>query len=292
MASELESFTSGLWTRWFPAPGKLNLMLRITGRREDGYHNLQTVFQFIDYCDQVSFRQRDDLEITRIGEIEGVPSEQDLVVRAARLIREKGGVNKGVEIKVQKNLPMGGGVGGGSSDAATTFCVLNKLWMLDFSVNDLMEMGLSLGADVPVFIKGRAAWAEGVGDQLMPLDLNEPWYVVIVPDCHVSTKEIFSAHELTRNSIPITITGFVSGGHRENDCKPVVVSRYSAVEEALEALSLYGDARLTGTGACVYAEFLGKKQAEQVQKGLSVNWSCFVAKGLNRSPLLEALPVS
>jgi 4-diphosphocytidyl-2-C-methyl-D-erythritol kinase len=266
-------------------------MLRITGKRADGYHDLQTVFQFIDCCDQVSFRRRSDKDVVRAREIEGVPAEQDLVVKAARLLRERSGVSEGVEIKVQKNLPMGGGVGGGSSDAATTLCVLNRLWEVDFSQSKLMELGLSLGADVPVFINGRAAWAEGVGDKLTALELNEPWYVVIVPACHVSTKDIFSDPELTRDSIPITITGFVSGAHRENDCRSVVVSRYAVVRKALEALSIYGEARLTGTGACVYAEFPEEEQAEQAKNGLMADWSCFVAKGLNGSPLLERMSV-
>ncbi len=289
MVGELDDFRAGRWTRWFPAPGKLNLLLKVIGRRADGYHDLQTVFQFIDYCDQISFRGRGDQDIVRVGEIEGVPAEQDLVVKAAKLLRDRGGAGKGAEIKVQKNLPMGGGVGGGSSDAATTLCVLNKLWELNLSLNELMDIGGLLGADVPVFIKGVAAWAEGVGDKLTPLNLSEPWYVVIVPGCHVSTRDIFSDPELTRDSIPITISGFVSGRHRENDCRSLVVSKYDAVGRALKALSVYGEARLTGTGACVYAEFPEKERAEQAKNGLMADWSCFVAKGLNSSPILESV---
>jgi 4-diphosphocytidyl-2-C-methyl-D-erythritol kinase len=166
--------------------------------------------------------------------------------------------------------------------------VLNKLWGLKFKTDDLMEMGRTLGADVPIFIQGEASWAEGVGDRLTPLILDEPWYLVIIPDCHVSTKEIFSHPELTRDSLPIKITGFVSEGDGGNDCKSLVVSKYSAVAKAMDALSLYGDARLTGTGACVYAEFAGKEQAEAALEKLAGEFSCCVVKGLNSSPLLEA----
>ncbi len=285
------AFECGQWTDWFPAPAKLNLMLRIIGRRTDGYHDLQTVFQFVDWCDWLSFRQRSDLEIVRLGYIEGIPAEHDLVVGAAKLIASKGRVKRGVDIRLQKNLPMGGGVGGGSSDAATTLCVLNKLWGLELKIGELMEMGRSLGADVPVFIQGKAAWAEGIGDCLTPLVLDEPWYLVVIPDCQVSTKEIFSHPELTRGSLPIKITGFVSVGEGRNDCKSLVVSKYSAVAKAMEALSPYGEARLTGTGACIYAGFSGKEQAEFVLEKLAGDFSCCVVKGLNSSPLLESILV-
>lgn len=288
MIDDRAAFASGEWTRSFPAPGKLNLMLRITGRRADGFHLLQTVFQFIDRCDWLAFRRRNDNEIIRTGGLDAVPQNIDLIVRAARLLRGKRTDLSGVEIGLKKNLPIGGGVGGGSSDAATTLCVLNKLWDLNYSFEALMQMGLTLGADVPVFIKGQAAWAEGVGEELVPMVLDEPWFVVLVPDCHVSTKEVFSVSELTRNNIPITMEKFISGTHN-NDCLQVVTSRYEAVARALEALSRFGEARLTGTGGCVYTEFPEKVAAEEVAKTLSGDWKVFVARGINRSPLHEVL---
>lgn len=288
MNDALAAFASGVWTKPFPAPGKLNLMLRITGQRADGFHLLQTVFQFIDQCDWLAFRRRDDSRIVRIGGLEAVPQDVDLIVRAAHLLRAKGASLFGVDIRLKKNLPIGGGIGGGSSDAATTLCVLNKLWGLNYSIEALMKMGLMLGADVPVFINGQAAWGEGVGEELVPMTLNEPWFLVIAPDCHVSTRDVFSLQELTRNSIPITMEKFISGEH-SNDCLQAVLSSYKPVAMAFDALSKFGEARLTGTGGCVYAAFSEQLMADEAAKVLSSSWKVFVVKGVNRSPLHKVL---
>ena len=274
-----------------PAPAKLNLLLRIVGRRDDGYHLLQTVFQFIDRCDWITFHPRSDGTIRLATPLPGVPEETDLTVRAARARREAAGLSAretGVTIEVEKNLPMGGGLGGGSSDAATTLLGLNRWWNAGLSIVELKLLGLELGADVPVFIEGHAAWGEGVGEVLTPLILAEPWYVVIVPDCQVATGRIFTAPDLTRNNPPITIRDFVEG-QRENHCLPVVLGLYPQVGAAMAALSGYGTARLTGTGACVFAEFDHEQQARAAAEGLGPSWNVFVAKGLNRSPLLARL---
>ena len=278
--------TIGAWR--LPAPAKLNLMLRIVGRRNDGYHLLQTVFQFVDHCDWITLHPRDDAEIRLKSPLPGVPEESDLTVRAARAIRKVSGVTGGVTIEVEKNLPMGGGLGGGSSDAATVLVGLNRLWRCGLSHTDLQSLGLELGADVPVFIAGHSAWAEGVGEDLTVLDLPEPWYVVLVPDCQVSTGQIFGSPDLTRNSQPLKMTSFFDG-HTENDCQSTVVALYPRVAEAIRDLSQHGQARLTGTGACVFAAFETEAEAKTVAGILDSKWKVFVAKGLNRSPLLDAL---
>lgn len=273
------------YARW-PAPGKLNLMLRIVGRRADGYHLLQTVFQFIDLCDWLTFRVLDTDEVVLCNPLPGVPAEQDLTVRAARLLQEESGCRRGVEIAIDKRLPMGGGLGGGSSDAATTLLALNRLWGGGFPNERLQELGLRLGADVPVFVKGVGAWAEGVGERLMPVELPEPWYVVLVPDCPVATAKVFGAPDLTRNSEPIKIADFLSG-NRINDCLPAVREMYPPVRQALEDLGREaGESRLTGTGACVFAECSSKSQAEGIAKNLSARWDAQVTRGMNRSPAL------
>jgi 4-diphosphocytidyl-2-C-methyl-D-erythritol kinase len=271
-----------------PAPAKLNLMLRVVGRRDDGYHLLQTVFQFIDRCDWISFHPRADGAIRLKNPLPGVPEEADLTVRAALALREASGVNAGVTIEVEKNLPMGGGLGGGSSDAATTLLGLDHLWGAGLSVAELRALGLMLGADVPVFIEGRAAWAEGVGEHLTPLDLPEPWYAVIVPDCHVATGRIFSAPNLTRNNPAIKIRDFLEG-QRDNHCLPVVAGLYPQISKAMDDLSQYSSARLTGTGACVFAEFDSESKAQEAAERLSAAWAVFVARGLNESPLHRML---
>ncbi|MEY3289214.1 MAG: hypothetical protein RLZZ419_1456, partial [Pseudomonadota bacterium] len=237
--------------KW-PAPAKLNLMLRIVGQRSDGYHLLQTVFQFIDLCDWITFHPVDDGRVSLQKTIPGVPEIDDLTIKAANLLKAETGCNLGVRIEVEKNLPMGGGLGGGSSDAATTLVILNKFWNLQLSVEKLMELGLTLGADVPVFVYGYSSWAEGIGEKLEEIILKEQWVVVIKPDCHVDTKEIFSAKNLTRNSKSIRIADFIAGKH-QNDCVEVVCQRYPSVKSALVALSEFSEARLTGTGACVFA---------------------------------------
>jgi 4-diphosphocytidyl-2-C-methyl-D-erythritol kinase len=272
-------------TVW-PAPAKLNLLLRIVGRRPDGYHRLQTVFQFIDRHDRLRFEPRRDARVRRDGGPAGVPEDQDLTVRAARLLQEAGGCRSGVDIHLDKRLPIGGGLGGGSSDAATTLVALNRLWGLGLSTERLAGLGLRLGADVPVFVRGRTAWGEGIGEALTPLELPCPWYLVLAPDVSVSTGAVFSAPELTRNSPPITITDFLSGA-RTNDCESVVRARYPAVAQALDWLARHGEARLTGTGACVYAAYAEHAQAAAVCAALPAGWNGFVARGLNRSPLLD-----
>lgn len=273
--------------RAWPAPAKLNLFLHITGRRADGYHLLQTVFQFIDRCDRLYFDVRNDGVIRRLSDLPGVNPEQDLTVRAARLLREEAGQEAlGADIHIEKHLPMGGGLGGGSSDAATTLVALNTLWGLRLPLQRLAELGLRLGADVPVFVQGRAAWAEGVGEKLIPVILPEPWYAVLVPACHVPTAGIFSAQELTRDLPPITIEGFLSG-QGWNVCEPVVRSRYPQVAEALDWLAQFGQARMTGTGACVFCVFDDELEARRVLTQRPPSWQGFVARGMNESPLFE-----
>ncbi|MFC1684849.1 4-(cytidine 5'-diphospho)-2-C-methyl-D-erythritol kinase [Pseudomonadota bacterium] len=272
----------------WPAPAKLNLMLRVVGRREDGYHLLQTVFQFLDVADRLQFHVRPDGQVRRISPLSGVPEEQDLVVRAARLLQQESGVTLGADIHLEKQLPMGGGLGGGSSDAATTLVALNQLWNLGFDEDRLAALGLGLGADVPVFVRGYAAWAEGVGEELVPIDVPEPWYLVIVPPCHVSTVDVFTDPELTRDSPRITIPDFLAG-RSENDCMAVVSRRYPEVAEAMEWLSQYAEPRLTGTGACVFAAFEDETSARQVWHQLPGHFQGLVARGLNRSPLLGAV---
>ncbi len=272
----------------WPAPAKLNLFLHITGRREDGYHLLQTVFQFLDYGDTLHFTPRNDGEIHLTTPLPGVAEERDLTVRAARLLKKACDCPLGIDIEVEKRLPMGGGLGGGSSDAATTLVALNRIWKLGLDVERLAELGLQLGADVPIFIHGHAAWAEGVGEQLTPVDPPEPWYLVLIPDVAVSTAEIFNAPELTRDSPAIKIRDFLSG-LGTNVCQEVVVKRYPAVAESLAWLSRYGKVTMTGTGACIFAAFNTRQQAEEVRSAMPNKWRGMVAKGLNRSPLLEKL---
>jgi len=272
----------------WPAPAKLNRFLHVVGRRADGYHLLQTVFQFLDYSDELNFDLRDDARVARVDPLPGIAVEDDLTVRAARLLQARAGVDQGVDIRLHKCLPLGGGLGGGSSDAATVLVALNRLWGAGLSEDELAALGLELGADVPVFVRGRAAWAEGVGERLTPLTLDEPWYVVLVPAVTVSTAEVFSDPQLTRQTRPITISDFLSGQGR-NDCEAVVSRRYPAITEAIEWLSRFAEARLTGTGACVFAPFPDEQQARDVAARLPAAWQGFVARGLNRSPLLDRL---
>lgn len=272
----------------WPAPAKLNLCLHIVGRRADGYHLLQTAFQFIDLCDELHFQTRPPGVIERLAGPPEVSAESDLVVRAARALLEYSGAARGVAIELQKNIPMQAGLGGGSSDAATVLVALNELWELGLSLRALLELGGRLGADVPVFVDGQAAWAEGIGERLTPVDFPELEYLVIQPPAAVSTAEIFQASELTRNSPVTTIRAFLDQGGR-NDCLDVVRKRYPVVAEALDWLRLYGEARLTGTGACVFAGWSEKGRAARVAAQLPAHWQGFVVKGLNRSPLLARL---
>lgn len=276
------------WSSGWPAPAKLNLMLRITGRRADGYHELQTVFQFVQRSDVLDFRLRDDGRILRSIDLPGVAPEHDLVVRAAQLLQGRAPAGSGVELRLHKRLPMGGGLGGGSSDAATTLVALNRLWGCGLDLEALAGLGLTLGADVPIFVHGHAAWAEGVGERFQPIDLPEPWFLVIVPPCHVSTASVFGNRELTRDSSRITIRAFVAGDHR-NDCLPVVRKSHPEVAQAIEWLNDFSEARLTGTGACVFAEFADEQRARQVLEQMPAGFDGFVARATNRSPLLDRL---
>jgi 4-diphosphocytidyl-2-C-methyl-D-erythritol kinase len=270
------------------APAKLNLFLHITGVRPDGYHDLQTVFQFLDICDELQFQIREDGQICRVNDIPGVPESEDLVVRAAQLLKSEAGCALGAEIQVQKNLPMGGGLGGGSSDAATTLVALNQLWELGLDEDSLAALGLKLGADVPVFVRGWSAWAEGVGEQLEPVTLPEPWFVVLVPKVNVSTADLFGDPQLTRDSAPIKIRGSFEGYDANalgNVFEPVVRKRYREIDEAITWLSEFSSARLTGTGACVFAAFDEESQAQEVAAKAGERWGVIVAKGCNQSPL-------
>ncbi|MGE0114395.1 MAG: 4-(cytidine 5'-diphospho)-2-C-methyl-D-erythritol kinase [Steroidobacteraceae bacterium] len=275
-------------TAAWPAPAKLNLCLHIVGRRADGYHLLQSAFQFIGLCDELRFFQRPAGVIERIAGPAEVPPEQDLVVRAARLLSAAAKVRQGVAIELHKRIPMQAGLGGGSSDAATVLVALNHLWGCGLSVDRLAELGLQLGADVPVFVRGRASWAEGVGELLTPVDFPELSYLVIQPPVSVRTAEIFQASELTRDTPLTTIRAFLAGGGH-NDCTSTVRARYPAVAQALDWLSSYGEARLTGTGACVFAGWPGRAAAEHAAAQLPSSWRGYVVQGCNQSPLLQRL---
>lgn len=271
-----------------PAPAKLNLWLHITGRRADGYHELETVFQFLDHGDELSYALREDGQICLHSDIQGVPHDSNLIVRAARLLQAQSDTTLGADIWLHKVLPMGGGIGGGSSDAATTLLGLAHLWQLDWDEDRLAALGLTLGADVPVFVRGHAAFAQGVGEQLTPVDPAEPWYVVLVPQVSVSTAEIFSHPELTRDSLPLKMRPVPEGNSR-NDCQPVVEQRYPEVRNALNSLGKYTEARMTGTGSCVFGAFPSKAEADKVLALLSATQAGFVAKGSNISMLHRKL---
>jgi 4-diphosphocytidyl-2-C-methyl-D-erythritol kinase len=271
-----------------PAPAKLNLMLHILGRRADGYHELQTLFQFLDAGDELGFALRRDGEIRLHTAIEGVPHDSNLIVRAARLLQQHSHCPLGADIWLDKRLPMGGGIGGGSSDAATTLLGLNRLWQLNCSEDLLASLGLSLGADVPVFVRGRAAFAEGVGEKLQPVTLPEPWFLVAIPQVLVSTAEIFSDPELTRDTPPIKVRSLLEGGGR-NDCQPVVMKRYPEVRNALILLNKFVPTRLTGTGACVFGSFPNEDDADKVARQLPATLPSFIAQGRNISMLHRKL---
>ncbi len=274
-------------THW-PAPAKLNLFLHVVGRRPDGYHRLQTLFQILDLADTVSIAVRDDGQVTRAGASYAVAAEDDLAVRAARSLQAATATALGANLRITKRIPLGGGLGGGSSDAATVLLALNSLWDTRLSLDQLSLIGLPLGADVPVFVQGSSAWAEGVGEQLSAVELPDAWYVIIHPGVGVSTREIFQSAELTRNSPLITIRAFFESGGR-NDCEPVVRARAPAVAEALEWLGRFAPARLTGTGACVFAACGSAIEAERLAARVPECWTSYVARGLNRSPLHELL---
>ena len=271
------------------APAKLNLFLHITGQREDGYHLLQTVFQFLDYADTINLTVREDKHIVRVSDLAGVPAEDDLVVKAAKLLQNHCAVDLGADISVEKVLPMGGGLGGGSSNAASVLVALNHLWGCGLAQQELMELGVQLGADVPIFIFAQSAWAEGVGEHLKAVDLPEKWFLVLKPQINVSTAEVFSNSQLRRDCSTITIRDFLAG-QTENVCEKPVREMYPEVDEALRDLAEYGESKLTGTGACVFAAFDNKEQAEEAFSELSQKWDGFVAKGMNQTPLKEFFP--
>ena len=285
-----------------PAPAKLNLFLHVLGRREDGYHELQTVFQFLDLADRVRIARRDDTRVRRTAATPGVEEADDLVVRAARLLREASGIAAGTDIAVEKRIPLGGGLGGGSSDAASTLVGLDRLWGLGMDTDRLAALGARLGADVPVFVRGLAAWGEGVGERLVPVALEEPWYVLVVLPFAVSTAEVFQAPALTRNTPGIRMNRLFPGTSRapespvrierllvstRNDCEPVVRAMHPEVGNALDWLSHHSRARMTGTGATVFAVFGTRERAVEVAGAVPPPWRGVVARGLNRSPLLD-----
>jgi 4-diphosphocytidyl-2-C-methyl-D-erythritol kinase len=276
------------WTTW-PAPAKLNLFLRVVGRRADGYHLLQTVFRLLDWGDEIRLRVREDGAIARIGGPDSIPPENDLVVRAARALQTAAGVRLGVDAAVDKHIPVGAGLGGGSSDAASVLVALNGLWETGLSRAQLAEIGVRLGADVPVFVHGRSAWAEGVGEKLTPLELPSRWYVILDPRVHVSTAELFQAPELTRNAAPATMAGFTSGAVRDNGFEPVARSRYREVASALDWLGQFGVARLSGSGGAVFLECGDEAGARGIAARCPEEFSAVVARGTNVSPLEAAL---
>lgn len=275
-------------TLTLPAPAKLNLMLHIVGRRADGYHELQTLFQFLDHGDELGFRLRADGEIRLHTALPGVDHDSNLIVRAARLLQRASGCSLGADITLLKRLPMGGGIGGGSSDAATTLLGLDHLWQLHLGEDRLAALGLTLGADVPVFVRGRAAFAEGVGERLQPVDLPEPWFLVIAPQVSVSTAEIFADPELTRNTPAITVRSLLAGGGH-NDCQPIVEKRYPEVRNALSLLNKFVPTSMTGTGACVFGSFPNEGEADKVRRQLPDTLPSFVAHGRNVSMLHRSL---
>lgn len=273
-----------------PAPAKLNLFLHITGRRRDGYHELQTLFQFLDIADQLTFTPRNDGQISLRG-MDQLPHDDNLILHAARALKGSARNGAGVDIRIDKQLPMGGGLGGGSSNAATTLVALNRLWQLNLSTDQLAATGLSLGADVPVFVHGEAAWAEGIGEILTRAEPPEPWYLVLVPQCTVNTGEVFKHPDLTRNTAKRRIRTAFEGNDStwRNDCEAVVRSLYPEVEEALDWLKKQGEARLTGTGSCVFCPFETQSAAHRAYANRPSGINGFIAQGRNRSPLYRQL---
>ncbi|MDG2090592.1 MAG: 4-(cytidine 5'-diphospho)-2-C-methyl-D-erythritol kinase [Gammaproteobacteria bacterium] len=279
-----------------PAPAKLNLFLHITNRRDGGYHELQTFFQLLDYGDHLEFELSDSSALKIESNLNNIAAEDNLIIKAAELLQRHSNVQCGVSMKLTKVLPLGAGLGGGSSDAATTLLALNKLWKCGLSTDELTKLGLTLGADVPVFIRGHTSWAEGVGEKLTEMALPEQWFLVISPDCQVSTKQIFCHEQLTRNSSAITIPAFpISGAFPDifsgtrNDCEAVAVKLYPEIGAALNWLNNYAPARMTGTGSSIFASFTNRAAAEQVFAELPEDLKGFIAQGINKSPVLQAL---
>ena len=282
-----------MMTHW-PSPAKLNLFLYITGRRADGYHTLQTLFQFLDYGDTISLEPRSDGEIHLLTPVDGVAHEDNLIVRAARLLMKTAAesgrlpAGSGADIRIEKRLPMGGGLGGGSSNAATVLVALNNIWQCGLSLNELAALGLTLGADVPVFVRGHAAFAEGVGERLTPVELAEKWYLVVHPGVSISTPMIFNDPDLPRNTPKRSIETLLKCEF-SNDCEVIARKRFREVDAALSWLLEYAPSRLTGTGACVFAEFDTESRARQVLEQAPEWFNGFVAKGVNLSPLHQSM---
>lgn len=276
------------WKIAWPAPAKLNLCLLITGRRADGYHCLQTAFQIVDLCDYVHFSELPDGQFSLSGGIESISPDQDLCMKAARLLYLRCEPGLGAAITLQKNIPVGAGLGGGSSNAATTLLALNYLWQTGLNREELAGIGLELGADVPLFVLGESAWGEELGERLTPVKWPRRWFLVVNPGVSISTREIFSAPELTRNSTPITIRSFLKDG-AGNDCESVVRERYGEVDEALAWLARFGDSRLSGTGSCVFAAFERRQDAAAVQAEVPDKWSHWLVRGLDASPISDSL---
>ena len=271
------------------SPAKLNLFLHITGRRADGYHNLQTLFQLLDYGDSLRFSLRTDGQITLSPDIPSVAFEDNLIIKAVRLLQKHSDSPLGVDIELEKRLPMGGGIGGGSSNAATTLVALNYLWRCGLNSTQLQQLGLQLGADVPVFVNAQTAWAEGVGEALQPIEMPKNWFLVVQPDCHVSTQQIFSHKDLTRDSPAIKVAAFLEQGG-QNACQALVRRLYPQVDEALNWFAERGyQAKLTGTGACVFTQFATAEAAQNVLQSLPKHLPGFVAQGVNQSPLYKLL---
>lgn len=278
------------WTQW-PAPAKLNLFLHLVGRRGDGYHLLQTVFQLLDWGDEVRLRMRRDGQVLRSGTGFQAPIEQDLCLRAAQALKQRVGSPLGADIELFKRVPVGGGLGGGSSDAATVLVALNELWGAGLGVDELAGIGATLGADVPVFVRGQSAWAEGIGDVLTPITMPERDYVIVDPGVHVATVELFQAPELTRNSPPTTISGYLScaGVEATNAFEPVARARYPQVAAAFDWLGQFGRARLTGSGGCVFVEVGSTQLAEEIVRRCPAAFTAHRAQGVTKSPLLDAV---
>jgi len=266
------------------APAKINRFLHITGRRDNGYHDLQTVFQFLDYADELRFNILEHNTISHSNPLPGIAAEDDLTIRAARLLQQETQCSLGVQISITKRLPMGGGLGGGSSDAATTLVALNQLWNLHLTTEHLARLGVQLGADVPVFVHGFSAWAEGVGEDLSAIELDEPWFVVLIPSVSVSTADVFSSPSLKRNCKPISINDYLSG-QGTNVCEPVVCSLYPEVSQAIEWLTQFAEPRMTGTGACVFAAVASEQEGKHILEEKPEKFNGFVARGMNLSPL-------
>ena len=270
-----------------PAPAKLNLFLHIFGKRDDGHHNIQTVFQFVDWCDEITFHVRED-DTLHLTSNTNISEGENLIIKAAKCLQAESGTKRGADINLKKNIPMGAGLGGGSSDAATTLIALNTLWQTNFSQERLLKMGAKLGADVPIFIHGHAAWAEGVGNELTDMILPEPWYVLMIPPVHVSTKALYNDPRLTRDSAALTISSYQPDqGH--NDFEKVLRFDYPEIAHALDWLGAFGRARMTGSGSVVFAGFDSQEEAGTIAAQVPSPGEAVVVKGLNQSPLHKML---